>query len=159
MAALLTCASYQCKRHVTLIALQTLSTLTICVSYLFLDVWTGMALNVVCIIRNFVIWRKDIKLFSSPAWRYILALAMALAGALSWQGAMSLLVIAALAVNTLFLYSPDLQRLRVSILFTSSAMIAYNVCYSVWGGVANEALAIASAVVGLYRCRGTKAKE
>jgi hypothetical protein len=57
LAAILTFASYQCKDHKKLIAVQTLSTLSICISYLFLNAWSGMLLNIVCLARNFIIYR------------------------------------------------------------------------------------------------------
>ena len=81
---------------------------------------------------------------------------MGITGVISWQGPMSLLIIAALSVNTLFLYFPNVQNLRKSILVTSSMIIIYNIYYAVWGGVANEMIAIISSVIGIYRYKNTK---
>ncbi|MBE6931042.1 MAG: YgjV family protein [Ruminococcaceae bacterium] len=153
IAALLTFLSYQCKDHKKLIVVQTLSTLSICISYLFLNAWSGMLLNVVCIVRNFIIYRKDLRIFSYSFWPYVLSGVMAVMGIVSWQGPMSLLIVVALAVNTLFLYFPNMQNLRRSILLTSTMILIYNVYYAVWGGVANELIAISSAIIGLYRYR------
>ena len=151
LAALLTFLSYQCKDHKKLIVVQTLSTLSICISYLFLNAWSGMLLNFVCLIRNFIIYRKDIKVFSYSFWPYVLAGIMGIMGAVSWQGPMSLLIIIALAVNTVFLYFPNVQNLRKSILLTSTMILIYNVYFNVWGGVVNEMIAITSSIIGLYR--------
>ncbi len=156
IAALMTFISYQCKEHKKLIVVQTLSSLSICVSYLLLNAWSGMLLNIICILRNFIIYRKDIKIFSYSFWPYALAVLMGIMGILSWQGAMSLLIIIALAVNTLFLYFPDIQNLRKSILVTSTMVLIYNVYYTVWGGVINELIAISSSVIGIYRYRKTR---
>jgi len=156
LAALITFLSYQCKEHKKLIVVQTLSTLSICISYLLLGAWSGMLLNVVCIIRNFIIYRKDIKIFSYSFWPYVLAALMGVMGALSWQGPMSLLVIVALAANTLFLYFPNVQNLRKSIVITSTMVLIYNAYFSVWGGVFNEAIAISSSIIGIYRYRNAK---
>lgn len=156
MAALLTFCSYQCKEHKKLIAVQTAATISMCLSYLFLRAFSGMALNVVCIIRNFIIFRKDIKFFSHRCWAYILAAVMGIMGAVSWQGPMSLMIIIALMVNTVFLYFPNVQNLRRSILVTSTMVLIYNVCFSVWGGVMNELIAISSSIIGLYRYRKIK---
>lgn len=158
LAALLTFLSYQCKEHKKLIVVQTLSTLSICISYLFLNAWSGMLLNMVCLIRNFIIYRKDIKLFSYSFWPYVLAGVMGIMGAVSWQGPMSLLIIIALAVNTLFLYFPNVQNLRKSILLTSTMILIYNVYFNVWGGVVNEMIAITSSIIGLYRYKSIKHK-
>ena len=109
-----------------------------------------------CIIRNFIIYRKDIKIFSYAFWPYVLAALMGVMGALSWQGPMSLLVIVALAANTLFLYFPNVQNLRKSIVITSTMVLIYNAYFSVWGGVFNEAIAISSSIIGIYRYRNAK---
>ena len=151
VSALLMCLSYQCKEHKKLLVAQTASTICICVSYCLLGAWSGMLLNIVCILRNLIIYKKDIKIFSYPFWPYVLAGVMVVVGALSWQGPMSLLMIVALGVNTLFIYFPNVQNLRKSILVTSTMITIYNVYYSVWGGVMNELISIISAVIGLYR--------
>ena len=156
LAALLTFISYQCKEHKKLIIIQTLSTLSVCISYLLLNAWSGMLLNIICILRNFIIYRKDIKIFSYSFWAYILAALMGIMGILSWQGSMSLLIVKALVINTLFIYSPNVQNLRKSILLTSTMVLIYNVYYTVWGGVINELIAISSAIIGLYRYRNIK---
>ena len=156
VAALLTFLSYQCKEHKKLIIVQTLSSLSICISYLFLDARSGMLLNVVCIVRNFIIYKKKVKFFSYSFWPYLLTLMMGLIGVLSWQGYMSLLIVVALMVNTMFLYFPNVQNLRKSIVITSTMVLIYNAYYSVWGGVVNELIAISSAIIGIYRYRNTK---
>ena len=156
LAAILTFASYQCKDHKKLIAVQTLSTLSICISYLFLNAWSGMLLNIVCLARNFIIYRKDIKFFTYSFWPYALAIVMGIMGVLSWQGPMSLLIVVALVANTLFLYFPNVQNLRKSIVVTSTMVLIYNLYYNVWGGVVNEMIAIVSSAIGLYRYKNTK---
>ena len=77
-------------------------------------------------------------------------------GAVSWQGPMTLLIIVALAANTLFLYFPNVQNLRKSIVVTSTMVLIYNAYFSVWGGVFNEMIAISSAIIGIYRYRKVK---
>ena len=153
LAALLTFMSYQCKEHKKLIVVQTLSSLSICISYLFLGAHSGMILNIVCILRNFIIYKKNVKFFSYSFWSYVLALIMGLMGFFSWQGYMSLLIIVALMINTIFLYFPNVQNLRKSILITSTMILLYNVYYGVWGGVVNELIAITSSIIGIYRYR------
>lgn len=156
LAALLTFISYQCKEHKKLIFVQTASTISICLSYLFLGAKSGMLLNIICIIRNLIIYKKNIKIFSYRIWPYMLAFMMGIMGVISWQGPMSLLIIIALVVNTLFLYFPNVQSLRKSVIVTSSLIMIYNIYYCVWGGVFNELIAISSSVIGIYRYRKTK---
>lgn len=142
LAALFTFISYQCKEHKTLIAAQLSASLSMSISYLFLGAASGMMLTIVCILRNFIIYKKDIKIFSHSSWAYILTAMMGITGALSWQGPMSLLIIVALMINTMFLYHPNVQNLRKSILLTAFMTLIYDIYYTAWGGVANELIAI-----------------
>ena len=158
IAALLTFLSYQCKEHKKLIIVQTLSSLSICISYFLLNAWSGMLLNIICILRNFIIYNKDVKIFSYSFWPYVLACIMAVMGIMSWQGPMSLLIVAALAINTIFLYFPNVRNLRKSILITSTMVLIYNAYYTVWGGVVNELIAISSAIIGICRYRAKSQK-
>ena len=63
-AALLMFISYQCKEHKSLLVVQTASSLCICASYCLLGAWSGMLLNIVCILRNLIIYKKNMKIFS-----------------------------------------------------------------------------------------------
>jgi hypothetical protein len=150
--------SFQVNNKKQLLLIQSVSTILTCISYLFLGATSGFALNIVCLARNIVFCfsKKGRKL------EYILTgtfmLLMGFIGALSWQGPISLLMIVALTVNTLFLYFPNVQNLRKSILVTSTLVIIYNAYFSVWGGVANEVIAISSSIIGIYRYR-TKSKD
>ncbi len=153
IAALLTFVSYQCKEHKKLIIVQSVSTLSLCISFMFLGARSGMLLNAVGLVRNFIIYNKQKKIFSYSFWPYILAGAMAVTGALSWQGPMSLLIIVSLVLNAFFLYSSNVQNLRRVTLFTSTLALIYSAYYTAWGGAANELIAISSAAIGLYRYR------
>jgi predicted membrane protein len=86
----------------------------------------------------------------------LLAICMVVLGVLSWQGWVSLLIIVALALNTLFMAFGTPQRLRQSVCFTSALVLAYNICVFSVGGIMNEALAIISSVVGILRYRKEK---
>ena len=151
LATIITVISYQMNTKKSLLLVQTAATTCTCLAYFFLGAASGFALNVVCIIRNIVFYfQKDsgkVHTISS----LLLAGAMVVLGALSWQGPMSLLVIIALAANTLFLSFPNIQNLRKSILVTSTMVLIYNAYYSVWGGVVNEMVVIVSSAIGLYR--------
>ena len=85
--------------------------------------------------------------------RIILSIIMTFLGALSWQGPISLLMIIALAANTLFISFGDTQLLRKSILVTSTMVVIYNIYVFSIGGIANEVISIISSVIGIIRFR------
>ena len=151
IATLITFLSYQTNTKRSLIITQTAATTFNCISYLLLGATSGFVLNIVCIVRNVIYYFQKERSKANLACAFGLALVISALGALSWQGSISLLIIIALAVNTVFLSFGNPQLLRYSILFTSTAILIYNVYVFTVGGIANEAVAIISSVVGIIR--------
>ena len=148
--------SYQAKTPKKLLMLQCCATVATIISYAILGAWSGMALNVVCLFRNFTYTEraKRVSLFASKAWGTIMAVILGCIGALSWQGPISLFVIIPLMINTVILSLGDNRKLRISILFTSTLVIVYNLFFRSYFSVLMEATAIVSSVIGLIRYRG-----
>ena len=153
LATVITALSYQMNTKKSLLLTQSLATACTCISYLFLGASSGFALNIVCLVRNgcFYYLKEGQKpIYISTA---ILATAMVALGAFSWQGPISLLMIIALAVNTVFLSLGKPQILRYSILLTSSMILIYNIYVFTIGGMLNESIAIFSSLIGIIRFR------
>lgn len=153
LATVITALSYQMNTKKSLLLTQSLATACTCISYLFLGASSGFALNIVCLVRNgcFYYLKEGQKpIYISTA---ILATAMVVLGAFSWQGPISLLMIIALAVNTVFLSLGKPQILRYSILLTSSMILIYNIYVFTIGGMLNESIAIFSSLIGIIRFR------
>lgn len=151
IATIITFLSYQMNNKKSLLAVQSAATLCTCLSYLFLGADSGFALNIVCLVRNltFFFQKKD-----SILGRILTALfvaAMIVLGALSWQGPVSLLIIIPLSINTVFMSLGDPQKLRQSILLTSTLVTIYNCIVFSIGGIANEVISIISSVIGIIR--------
>jgi len=146
-------ASYQSRTPKKLLVLQCCVSLTAIASYAILNAWSGMALNIVCLLRNFTYTEKarKIKLFSMKPWAYIMAVILGAIGALSWEGPISLLVIIPLMINTVVLSWSNNTRLRQSILLTSSMIIVYDVYANAYFSAFMEMIAITSSVIGLIR--------
>ena len=159
LATVITGISYQMNTKRSLLLVQSAATACTCLAYFLLGAASGFALNMVCIIRNVVFY------FQKGSGKYhmlsasLLAAVMVVLGALSWQGPVSLLIIVALAANTVFLSFGNPQLLRKSILATSSLVLLYNIFVFSLGGIANEALAIGSSVVGIFRFRQERQKS
>lgn len=81
----------------------------------------------------------------------ILAVIMGGLGFLSWEGPISLLVIIALAANTIFMSFGNAQLLRKSVICTSSMILIYNICIPnpTIGGIINESVAIVASIIGI----------
>ena len=156
IATAITAISYQFNSKKTLLFIQTLATTATCISYLLLNATSGFALNIVCIIRNlsFYFQKEGTKgIYASTS---VFMLLMAILGAFSWQGPISLLIIFALIINTFFLSLGKVQILKYSILLTSGMILIYNIYVFTIGGIMNEGISIISAVIGILRFKNKK---
>ncbi len=150
-APIITFISYQVNSKKRLLALQTAATLSTCLSYMFLGATSGFALNIVCIIRNIAFFFQDSKSKINLISACALAAIMGGLGFLSWEGPISLLVIFALAANTIFMSFGNAQLLRKSVIVTSSMILIYNIYVFSLGGMFNESVAIVASVIGIIR--------
>jgi hypothetical protein len=178
LAVIISFISYQMKTNRGILVALTLATLMSCIGYAILGRAGGLWLNVVCIIRNICYYFKDKKILSSKLVPVVLAVVMGIMGALSWEAYYSVFFVVGLVLNTLAMGYFGPQNLRKSILLTSSLILIYNVGPILGpvftgeifsgsseavsliksvpvGGVINESVSIASAIIGLIRYRHT----
>lgn len=149
----LTFFSYQSKSPKTLLLLQTISTLLFICHYFLIGASSGMLLNIVCVLRNIVYYFRKKRIFSYRFYPYLFALLITVLCVLSWQGPISLLITVALAVNSVFLSFGNQRVLRISVLFTCSLILIYNIFVFSLGGILNESIAILSSALALLRYR------
>ena len=159
LAVVLTFVSYQAKTPKKLLIVQTASTVSTMFSYLLIGAPAGMVLNAVCVVRNFIYYFREKKIFSYRFWPYLLAAVIGALGALSWEGPATLLLIFALMNNTIVLSFGNNRLLRWSILVTCSLIILYNIFVASYGGILNESVAIVSSVIALIRYGGSLKKN
>lgn len=106
--------------------------------YFLLGAYTGLALDIVGVLRDVVFYNKDKKWASSNWWTVFWAAAMIVVGIFMYQNWMSLFMMAAMALNTV-LFS-----------FTKPKLV-YNILTGSIGGVINELFTEISSVVGIIR--------
>ena len=153
VATVITVLSYQANDKGRLLAIQTTATVSTCLGYFFLGAWAGFALNIVCVMRNvsFYFLRENVRLNRIAT--VVFSVGMVAAGLLSWQGWISLIMLVAFVLNTVFMGFGSPQTLRSSICLTSTMILTYNVIVFTIGGILNEGLSIVSSVVGIVRYR------
>lgn len=150
-AIILGFVSYQTKSSKSVLALQSLTTVTFTVHYLLLGAYSGMAMNAVGIIRNFFYYNSEKKLFSWQGWPIVFALISGTLGILAWEAWYSVFIVAGLVINTVCMSFKNAQNIRKSILVTSPMVIVYDVFSRSWSGAVYETVAIISSAIGLYR--------
>ena len=151
--------SYQTKSSKSVLALQSLTTVTFTVHYLLLGAYSGMVMNAVGIIRNFFYYNSEKKFFSWKGWSIIFAIVSGTLGVLAWEAWYSVFVVAGIVINTVCMSFGYLQLLRKSILVSSPMTLLYNVLMLSVGGAINEFSAIVASVIGIIRYNRSKAKE
>ena len=156
IATIITFISYQVNTKSKLLIIQTTATLCTCLSFLFLGASTGFALNIVCIVRNVAFYFQKDKSVVHTVTAIALSVAMIVLGIFSWQGPVSLLIMIALAANTLFMATGNPQLLRKSVIVTCSMILVYNAIVFSIGGMANEGISIVSSIIGIVRFRKEK---
>lgn len=156
LGVLFTILTYQMNTNKKVLFMLGISAVCFCLNYLLLGAYPGAVLNAIAILRNVIFANRDKKYLSGYHVPILLALLMALGGALTWQGPASLLVIVALILNTLALGMGKPMLLRWSILITSPIVLCYNCIVFTIGGILNECLAIGSSIVGIMRYRSSE---
>ena len=159
IATIITVISYQANTKRSLLIIQSIATLCTCLSYFFLGASSGFALNIVCFARNVAFYFQNERSKFNYVSATLFSIAMVVLGALSWQGWVSLLIIIALAANTMFMSVGKPQLLRKSVLVTSSMVLLYNVFVFSIGGITNEGVSIVSSAVGIIRYRKNKKEQ
>ena len=159
IATIITVLSYQVNNKKQLLITQTVATSFTCIAYFFLDANSGVLLNIVCIVRNIAFYMHKDNEKANRISSYCLAGMMVLLGALSWQAWYSLLLIIALAINTIVLSYGKPQMLRKSIILTSSMILVYNCFVFSLGGIANEGLSVVSSIIGIIRFRNNLSSD
>lgn len=148
--------SYQRTKKSKIMAIQTVATALSCIQYLLIGAFSGFALNIVCIIRNFVFYYRDKNHKTGLVSPVLFALCMAVVSVFSWEGIHSLLITLGLVVNTVCMGVFDAKKFRKTILISSSLILIYNVFASSYSGMLSESISLISVVIGIVRYRNTQ---
>ncbi len=142
---------YQMKSRRSLLIVQTLLVTVVSIHYFCLKAYPAMAMNIFCIARNLIYFRRDIF-----KWRYtplVVSIIIMIIGILTSTGVWSILIIVGLTINTYCLSFENPQHFRYSILITSPIVLVYDVIVFSLGGILLEGISIISAIIGMLRNR------
>ncbi|MBQ3110639.1 MAG: YgjV family protein [Clostridia bacterium] len=143
--------SYQTKNAKSLLVFQIATCAVFCAHYLCLNAWPAFFLNAVGTVRNITYYKKEKLGIWANILPWVFAAVMAILGILSWNGWYSIFIVAGLVINTLCLNLKEAQSIRWSILVTSPMVFTYDAFVMAIGGMIYEAVAIASAIIGIVR--------
>ena len=153
VAIILGFLSYQVRSQKKLLLLQTATGVVFCLHFLMIGATSGMALNVISVIRNTVYYFRNKKGSNSPAAPVLFAALMAVVGIFTWEAWYTVFTFAGMIISTLAMALPDSQKVRKSILITSPLVLLYDLFAHSYGGMVYETVAIISSAVGIRRHR------
>ena len=145
--------SYQRTQKRKIMLIQTVATALSCVQYLLIGAFSGFALNIVCIIRNFAFYYRDKNKNTDLATPILFAVCMAVVSVFSWEGIHSLLITLGLVVNTVCMGVFDARNFRKTILISSSLILIYNIFAFSYSGILSESISLISVIIGIIRYR------
>ena len=148
--------SYQMKTREGLVFAQFATAICFVLHYLMIGAYSGMALNIISVIRNYVYFQLGKKGSVAKVWAVVFSVIMGAIGILSWQNWYSIFVVLGLIINSYCMSFSNPQSIRKSILVTSPLVLIYDVLVLSVGGAVYEYIAIISAVIGILR---TKRKQ
>ena len=145
--------SYQVKSNRRLYLLQLIGNLLFCIQFFLLDARSGCLSLAVNIIRNAMLMKyNDWEWVRWKGWPYLFS---GLIGAVvwgTWNGPLSLLVLAASVSTTFGYWSNNARAIRLAnALCASPCWLCYDVAVGSWGGVLNESFMIVSILVSILR--------
>ena len=143
--------AFQCKKHNRVIAFRNLNMLFFAGQYVLLGAYTGMAMNIIGMIRN-VIFSEQVKRGKSTRISISAFCAIFLvAGIITWEGPKSILLILAKLISTAAYGNKNLLVVRLLVLFTSSSWLVYNLFVGSYAGMLCEVLTLLSILIALWR--------
>ena len=145
--------SYLIKSNRALFLMQLLGTSLFCCQFLLLGAYSGAANLVVIIVRNALLMNIRTRAWIRSKWTMLGVLVLAGVGAaISWQGWISLLPLAAVLATTIAYWTDNAQKIRLgSLVCGSPCWLVYDLLVGSWAGVLNESITLASIFVSIYR--------
>ena len=143
--------AFQCKKHKHVIVLKTTNELIFALQYLLLGAYTGVAMNLIGSLRNFIFVAQVEKGKSTRAAQVVFSLFFIAFGIATWQGPISVAVIAAKIVTTVAYGIKNTRVIRFLTLPTSICWLFYNVVAGSSAGVLCEAFTSLSIVTAIIR--------
>lgn len=151
----LMCLSYQFKKSSTLFMIQLAASLLFCIHFLLLGAYTGLIMNGLEILREYLLLQEKKKWASSKPVVYGMALLMGAAGLVTWQGWPSIFPIIASVVGTPILWMRSPKAVRIGgLCVISPCWMAYNICVFSIAGIVTEALSMSSILISFIRYKG-----
>ena len=139
--------------------MQLLTGLVFCIHYLLIGAISGMALNVVVLIRNGYYYYRSKKENGEMVGPIVFTLLMLGIGILTWEAWYSVFAVLGLTISSFCMAFRKAQSVRKSVLVTCPLVLLYDAFAHSYGGIVYESVAFTSALIGILRNRSSKLRK
>ncbi len=143
--------AFQCRKHYWILFWRSVSALIFVAQYFLLGAYTGVAMDFIGVGRNFLFAELVRREKKTWGWILVFTAVFITAGIFTWQGWISLFIIAAKLISNAGYGSKNTFILRLMSLLTSVFWLVYNAYVFTLAGILCEAFAIGSILVALWR--------
>ncbi len=152
VAMIITVLSFQMKKRGGILLFQVIGNVLFLLSYICLQTWAAVAINVIYIIRNITYMFKGKYRILDSVWVPVFfGVACAVTGLLTWGGAKDALAIVGALFGCAALYMTDEKKMLAIKVGDSVCWLVYNSLCMVSGGIICEICNLASIALSLLR--------
>lgn len=153
-------ASFQSRKHGTIMILKTISEAVFSVQLILLGAFTGVAMNCIGSIRNLVFAGRVSKGKSTKPFIVVFSVITVILGMLTWSGPVSALAITAKLITTCAYGMKNATLVRRFTIPSCLCWVVYNVLIRSFAGILTETFSLISiGVAEIRRCIGRHETE
>lgn len=150
LAAALNVGCFLCKNRAAIVGLQIISALLWCGHFALLGATTGVAMNFLGAVRQFIFFRRGRSSWAGwSGWPLVFILIFVSAAAATWQGWISLLPLGGMIGGTIALWQLNTKRLRLLSMIPPPLWFSYNFLSGSYAGMVTEVGIFLAQIVGL----------
>ena len=154
LGMVITIVSFQMKHRKQILMMQTAGSAFFLISFLFLQSWAAVYLNIVYLARNIIFYfRNDAQWARHKVWLFVLLIAVVAAGSLGYRTPWDILPIVGSIFGTVAAYMKNENMFRLFKLGDSPCWLIYNISVPSVGGSVCEVFNLISITIGLIRYR------
>lgn len=130
---------------------QIIGTCFFCIHYTMLGTYTGAVLNAIATIRAVIYCNRDIKFFGSVYWLWFFIGISAVAGAWTWESAISILPTIGMIIGSISVWVDKPRYIRILSIIPSPMWLTYNIINHSIPGTITEIFVMTSIAISIIR--------
>lgn len=144
--------AWNAKTRKNILLLQSVNLVLFVIHYFLLSAFAGAAMCLVVLGRNIVLFKKNEKAWASHwSWFYIFTLIALGVLAVSWNGWITILPVAAVILSMYAMWKDNPVDIRFYMLLVCLIWVPYTIVVQSYSGLLSQVVGIAGILVGMYR--------